>query len=124
MNPTLIYFWGIADRVSDFLKITTIASFAVLGFGLFVCLMASSFEGLDTFKTIMSTVGKWFKRVAWTGGITGLLFVATPSSNTIAMMYVLPEIANSDVVKKDLPEVYEAAKKALLHKLDVPAEKP
>jgi hypothetical protein len=32
-----------------------------------------------------------------------------PSSKTIAAMVVIPEIANSDVIKRDIPDIYEAA---------------
>ena len=39
--------------------------------------------------------------------------VLLPSSKTIAMMYVIPKMADSEVIKKDVPEMYEMAKEAL-----------
>lgn len=45
-----------------------------------------------------------------------LLAVFIPSSKTYAAMVILPKIAQSDVIKKDVPEMYEAAKNLLLNK--------
>ena len=45
-----------------------------------------------------------------------LLAVFIPSSKTYAAMVILPKIAQSDVIKKDVPEMYEAAKNLLLDK--------
>lgn len=40
-----------------------------------------------------------------------------PSSNTFAAMVIIPEIVNSDVIKKDLPDLYKAAKDKLQESL-------
>lgn len=60
---------------------------------------------------------KLLQRAAKIGGIAAVLFAITatftPSSKTIAMMYVIPKLADSEVIKKDVPEMYEMAKEAL-----------
>ena len=45
--------------------------------------------------------------------ILAAMSVLLPSSKTIAMMYVIPKMADSEVIKKDVPEMYEMAKEAL-----------
>ena len=40
-----------------------------------------------------------------------------PTSKEAAVIYMLPRVVNSDVVKKDVPELYEAAKGYLLEML-------
>ena len=58
-------------------------------------------------------------------GITSLLLASVfffantfvPSSKTIAMMVIIPEIAHSKVVQQDLPDIYNAAVKALKDQL-------
>lgn len=42
-----------------------------------------------------------------------------PSSGTFAAMTIIPEIANSDVIKKDLPDLYQAAMDKLKESLGV-----
>ena len=46
-----------------------------------------------------------------------ILSVFTPSSKTLAMMVVIPEIAHSKVVQQDLPDIYNAAVEALKSQL-------
>ena len=40
-------------------------------------------------------------------------YVLVPSANTVAMMVIIPEIAQSKVIQKDLPDIYNAAVEAL-----------
>lgn len=43
--------------------------------------------------------------------------VLIPTSKTIAMMVIIPEIAHSKVVQQDLPDIYNAAVKSLKDQL-------
>jgi hypothetical protein len=47
----------------------------------------------------------------------GLLFLAflhfVPSKKTVAMMYIIPKIEQSDFVQNEIPELYEAAKQGI-----------
>ena len=49
--------------------------------------------------------------------VISVLNVFIPSSSTIAMMVVIPEIAHSKVVQQDLPDIYNAAVEALKNQL-------
>ena len=60
---------------------------------------------------------RWSKHVLYAGfAASFLFFVASlmPSSRTIAVMVVAPAIINSEPIQKDLPELYKAAKDALM----------
>jgi hypothetical protein len=47
----------------------------------------------------------------------GMAFTLMPSTNTLAAMFIAPAIANSEVVQKDVPELYNLAVEALKQKL-------
>ncbi len=55
----------------------------------------------------------------WLGTFLVLFFICgtgkmlIPSSKTIAMMYVIPAVANSAPIQRDLPIFYDAAVEAL-----------
>lgn len=61
---------------------------------------------------------KGFRKAACIIGATCLiLHTLTPSSKNLALIYVLPRIADSKVIQKDLPELYDIAISSLKNKL-------
>jgi len=56
---------------------------------------------------------KWFKRETITAIIAALILTFVPSSKEMAMIYVVPHITESQVIKQDIPEVYDLGVKAL-----------
>lgn len=68
-------------------------------------------------KTTLDACRKIGIRAVTTCVITATLAPLLPSSKTIALMYVLPEIANSKVMQQDVPELYDMAIKALKDQL-------
>lgn len=56
---------------------------------------------------------KWYKRETIVAIITALVLIFTPSSKQIAMFYVVPHITESQVIKQDLPELYDLGVNAL-----------
>lgn len=60
---------------------------------------------------------KVIKKYTKISGILVLFFtiltVLTPTSKEMAMIYVVPHLAESQVVKQDIPEVYDLGVKAL-----------
>lgn len=106
MNPWLIYLWGISEGVK--ITLGMVAIFAVVGgtaaFG--VCYMDGVEEALPTTK-----------RVIICGLIAGLVALFVPSQKTIALMYVLPRVAESEAIQRDVPELYRLAVDALKDQL-------
>lgn len=45
--------------------------------------------------------------------VLGIMLIVMPSGKTLAAMYVLPKIANSEVIQGEAKEFYELAKKGL-----------
>lgn len=57
------------------------------------------------------------KLIAWLAIIFVPVSVLLPKSSTLAAMLIAPAIANSEVVQKDVPELYNLAVEALKQKL-------
>lgn len=98
ISPLDIYLWQSADKLIVFSVVI-----AVMAAALFV----ATLEMPDIWTAIFAGVALVFTATA----------VLIPSSKTIAMMFVIPQIANSEIIQKDAPELFksaiEAAKEAL-----------
>ena len=56
---------------------------------------------------------RWGKRFGIATFVALLIGCFIPSSREVAMFYVVPHIAESDVIKRDLPELYDMGVSAL-----------
>lgn len=56
---------------------------------------------------------RWGKRFGITAFVVFLIGCFVPSSREVAMFYVVPRIAESDVIKRDVPELYDMGVSAL-----------
>ena len=109
ISPLTIYLWQLADQLLSALGIATTISFVTL----VVLLIFSTCPCDSVSTTCKASIKKSLLAVFVIGGFK----VIVPSSNTIAMMIVIPEIAHSKVVQQDLPDIYNAAVKALKDQL-------
>ena len=89
--------------------IAVIGALALLFLGIGYYATGNSTEDVYEHKT-MGGVLKWLIPV-WLIGIIGTLFV--PTSKQMAMIYVVPQITESQVVKQDIPELYDLGINAL-----------
>lgn len=94
-----------------FAVITFIGAFALLFLiiGYYSTKAGTSINDENDHKSI-SSILKWFVPV-WVVALLGLLFV--PNSKQMAMIYVVPQITESQVVKQDIPELYDLGINAL-----------
>lgn len=117
ITPWTIYIWQQADVIVDFCRTALTPSVILALFGWIFTAMAGNPD-----IGFSPGVGRPCRIIAIIASGCTLLFLLLhaliPRSNTIAMMYVLPEIANSRVVQQDLPEIYDAAIKALKQQLE------
>lgn len=68
-------------------------------------------EKYDKDKGVLAAKARnWLALIFTISSLIGLL---TPSSQTVAMMVVIPKIADSKVIQEDIPSLYEAALEAL-----------
>lgn len=106
-----IYLWQLADNL---LSTVTVLCFIT---GL-TCLLATVFfvaiyTDPGEMKEERATARKTFTWTTLIFVLFLLLKTFVPSSNTIAMMVVIPKIAESKVIQQDLPDIYNAAVEAL-----------
>jgi hypothetical protein len=134
ISPFTIYLWQLCDDLKS-----TISGFApfllvvALAFGVAAAVyfaIASTRAGekrsypslnreMDVeaeeakFKAYSKFAGKWATVSGTVAAIFAILGALVPTSKTIAMMVVIPAIANSKVIQQDLPDIYNAAVEAL-----------
>lgn len=121
MNISLtIYIWGLLDTLKQGLN--ALALFYV--FSLIVAAILGDELINEISGKLNIIVSRWLKYGAWLAVPAALISLFLPSSKTYAAMVIVPAIAQSDAIQKDLPEVYKAAVEKLKESLKVEAEKP
>lgn len=111
ITPLTIYLWQITDKIitSSFV-FAVILGLAVLFSVIFYCVSKSDGDdGAAELLIFKASIMPFILSLAMT--------VLLPSSKTIAMMVVIPKIAESKVIQQDLPDIYNAAIKSLKEQL-------
>jgi len=115
LSPWMVWVWGIADSVRDG------ASFFAFAGGMLALIGAIIVPVLQADKDTSEVIIVSIRRLRFL--MTAMFVIALPvsilmpSSKTVAIMVIAPAIVNSSVIQKDVPELYEAAKKAMLDNL-------
>lgn len=82
------------------------------------CLFGISESPQDLLRLLQDKVNtKIRKGILWTMGASIAVLVFLPSTKELAMIYAVPAITRSDVVREDLPELYDYGIKALKQQL-------
>ena len=108
ISPSTIYWIMQADQILNFFSgilltcIITVVAMIVLA--PFVVMIQEFFD---------YPIKKFLKIIACVASVSGLATAFIPSTKTLATMVVIPAIANSDVLQKDMPELYNLAKEKL-----------
>lgn len=111
-----IYLYGMADRlVSAMIPFMVVC---ILAIAVSVIVKHDSYTKPET-KTWCDNVMKKAFRIAV---VCATLFVAMPSSKTIAMMYVIPAVANSETIQQEAADWYDIAKEGFREMVGVEAE--
>jgi Na+/proline symporter len=114
MNITLIiYIGGLLDSLRTVLVVIALLPVAVL----VAIWFGSTGEFFEDCENWNEGAKKWVKRGIWTTALSTSLACLLPSSNTFAAMVIVPRIIESEMIQKDMPEVYKAAKDQLLESL-------
>ena len=87
-------------------------------FTLFACIVGIAITAIqwgvnEPIDEEQESYKKWFKRETITAVIAALILTFVPSSKEMAMIYVVPQITESQVVKQDIPELYDLGVNAL-----------
>lgn len=103
--PFDIYLVSICGKIVDFAGIAVLACI-----GAMIISSIAAFVNMLKYgnKHIASVSATYAKRFAAIATIAIATYVLVPSSRTLAAMYVIPAIANSKIVSKDIPEAGKA----------------
>lgn len=113
LSYTLMYWFTRLDTINIICSIFAFIGFFVIGITTAIYFTAS----VDTYSDEAPAITKVCKRVIktliapWIIALLGLMFV--PTSKEMAMIYVVPNIADSQVIKQDIPEIYDLGVDAL-----------
>ena len=80
---------------------------SILAFILLSCYICEDMDGRG-YEYVDKRVKIWHRRSAYLAIVSITLFVLTPNSKTIAAMYVVPALAKSELVSKDIPDAGKA----------------
>lgn len=112
MSAWMVYLWTRADTVASIAGLLAFIT-GVIGFLCFFCSVYESEQGDEDYALQMKKVSKKFISVFI---ITLILAIMMPSKKDIAMIYVIPKMANSQTFKElsdSTPEITKLALEAL-----------
>ena len=118
INAFTIYLWQLSGDVKGSTEGMAAFCFISLIITMLVRLIAHMHEE-ETPK-----LDRAIKPIVLIGLLSGVISTFLPTPNTIAMMVVIPKITESKVIQTDVPEIYNAAIKALKEQITTsPASK-
>lgn len=111
ITPATMYWFTILDKITTFFEIVSLLGAIAFVFSL-VFFIATKVDDTceEPTKKVMSILFKTITSI-WLIAIMGVLF--TPTSKQMAMIYVVPQITESQVIKQDIPELYDLGVNAL-----------
>ena len=112
ITPATLYWFTRLDGFNIVFATVSLVGVFVSAISIIVFIATSNSEYEDDIRTnkTFKSVLKWLIPT-WLVCVLGVLF--TPTSKEMAMIYVVPHLAESQVVKQDIPEVYDLGVKAL-----------
>lgn len=111
MNTLLLYVWLKLDLLCT-LSILSVAGSFILMF--FLSLMIT-FEDMDNSHSHFIFLLRRYSVITLFIALPFLIFL--PTSKQFAIMYVVPKVAESEIIQKDIPEIYDMAVLGLKKKL-------
>lgn len=92
-----------------------------MGVLLGVCILISISMVTAWGNTDIERLARNYMRAAWLFAVASLFLatgiVFTPTTKEMAMIYAVPAISRSDIVREDIPELYELGVETLKEKL-------
>lgn len=112
ITPAIMYWFTRLDQITE--AITVVQILSIIAMLIFICiwLYNASYNGDDddTEVSIPRRITKWSFFIFIVSMTIGLFI---PTSKQMAMIYVVPQITESQVVKQDIPELYDLGINAL-----------
>lgn len=111
ITPATMYWFTRLDKITTFFEVVSLLgaiAFVISLIFFIVTKVDNTCE--ESTKKAMSILFKTITPI-WLIAIIGVLF--TPTSKQMAMIYVVPQITESQVIKQDIPELYDLGVNAL-----------
>ena len=110
ISPFDIYFIGLADSLKTMFEAVAGISFIMFTLGTLAYFFFNDeyMVSKDVRDRILPPLKKGIKILPWVVIAGAFLAILTPSSKTLAAMLVIPKLANSEIVSKDLPKAGKA----------------
>lgn len=110
ITPATMYWFTRLDRIAAACDITLfLGGLALLFLSIAYWATGGNTDEMYEHKAVKSVL-KWLIPV-WLFCLIGVLFI--PNSKQMAMIYVVPQITESQIVKQDIPELYDLGVNAL-----------
>lgn len=110
ITPATMYWFTRLDRITAACDITLfLGGLALLFLSIAYWATGGNTDEMYEHKAVKSVL-KWLIPV-WLFSVIGALFI--PNSKQMAMIYVVPQITESQIVKQDIPELYDLGVNAL-----------
>ena len=109
ISPFTVYLVMQADSI----KTVAVGFATITGFAAVITTVFKYFGRDQLTESEVAAMDKWQPRVAMATVALAVLAAALPPTKTLAAMIIVPAIANSDAIQKDVPEIYELAKDRL-----------
>jgi len=114
MNYFTVYIWQQADTIGQAASVVAIITGA---FSLWTTLMNLATYADEYMKDVQERLRSVSKKIFPVLLISTIIAIFLPSSKSIAIIYLLPNIAESRVIQQDIPDLYDAAIKHLKEQL-------
>lgn len=105
ITPLDIYLVSLADDLVKALGLVFVCSVATIVVSGFSFIMAQDCSDRDDWQPLFR---KAIRNAFITLLVSFSLIVVIPDSKTLAAMYIIPRLANSEIVSKDIPEAGKA----------------
>jgi len=113
ISTSLMYWFTRLDPINMLCSVVAVLGFFVIGITTIIYCVSATDTYSDDAQTVTKLCKRFFKIliVPWVVALLGVIFV--PTSREMAMIYVVPHIAESQIIKQDVPELYDLGINAL-----------
>lgn len=106
ISALYIYLVCLVDNLGRFFAVSAPLSIAAIL--TLSCRIGCEMDNRGGYEYVDERIKIWLRRSFYTAIVSIILCILTPDSKTIAAMYVVPALAKSELVSKDLPDAGKA----------------
>ena len=113
ISTSLMYWFTRLDPINVLCSVVAVLGFFIIGITTIIYCVSAADTYSDDAQIVTKLCKRFFKILIapWIVALLGVIFI--PTSKEMAMIYVVPHIAESQVIKQDVPELYDLGINAL-----------